>query len=685
MPTADSNYSWDLDGDGIDDVRFESSYSGIAAGLDTFYAHYNYGLGELDNTILLYFTGEAYNANGPHYKVWNSTTGSNTMYMANFVNGIQQTTKATLNIVLQFSYSGSFVNSLHGDDRVVMSSTNATVGFVYDYIWTISASERYSWFTYYWISILKGYDQYALEVIYADSNYDAYITMREVYWFMWNNPLTINCGVIAPYPQYWSSSDPDVGSIQTLCGKVKYDLFTRDDTNDCGNQPYLTANNCDSPDIWNRNNQDGVQTHQPIVKQGINYFYVKVRNRGSFVSNTDSIQIYLQPMSTNLSRFRRLLATAPIPQLHPNSEIIVCVPAYVPNMYSGNGFSIITEIKSSRDITLRNTNSLYDYVAGSNNISLKNTALFYYCTNENGVSIPTASFRSSANNYGTTPNSLNFGIKTNANDLKLNDVAEVYITINRSFMEMWPEDDRTMSGLEQINDSIFLVTSDNVVIHGFVPPADEDTLSGVKVEIFYRAEHAEYEDNFEICAKQYSGDFLIGGLTLEASKKSRLPFNANAGNDTCVLAGDCAMLTATAIGEPAVYNWYNQAGALVDTGRTIVVSATANTAYTLEVISKTDGYKAYDNVNICVVHGKINSVSPNPAPASTATLAVNCQLENYYSYKLAIFTQSGIEISATDVQKNTELLDISSLHAGVYTIALICDGSTIDSKTIIKQ
>ena len=37
------------------------------------------------------------------------------------------------------------------------------------------------------------------------------------------------------------------------------------------------------------------------------------------------------------------------------------------------------------------------------------------------------------------------------------------------------------------------------------------------------------------------------------------------------------------------------------------------------------------------------------------------------------------------VQESTELLDISSLQAGVYTIALICDGSTIDSKLFIKQ
>jgi hypothetical protein len=62
------------------------------------------------------------------------------------------------------------------------------------------------------------------------------------------------------------------------------DLYIRDDAADPGTESYHAGTFWDSPDVWIRNHDDGGLTHEEPKAGHDNWFYARVRNRGSAVA-----------------------------------------------------------------------------------------------------------------------------------------------------------------------------------------------------------------------------------------------------------------------------------------------------------------------------------------------------------------------------------------------------------------
>ena len=176
-------------------------------------------------------------------------------------------------------------------------------------------------------------------------------------------------------------------------------------------------------------------------------------------------------------------------------------------------------------------------------------------------------------------------------------------------------------------------------------------------------------------------DKALGGETFMISKGQREGFQANAGPDKATQKAAPVMLSAISIGEIAVYNWYDQDGNLVYTGKDLTVSPIISQEYKLEVISGIDGFKDYDSVQVVVKNQYIASISPNPATSSTTVAFVLDSASSAYVMILPAGGGTGTNHILNVTQTQLTLSTIN-LVPGSYTVVLVCDGVAVDAKQL---
>jgi serine protease len=152
----------------------------------------------------------------------------------------------------------------------------------------------------------------------------------------------------------------------------------------------------DSPDIWVRHQNDGIQVHQiPDYAENSNYVNVRVTNKSCVPSSGNNIlKIYWANAYRGLSwpaKWNGLpwpgpngtivggsVANITIPSMSPGSEIILTTAWNTPNPdnFTGDNFSLLARIESVADpMTTAEGYSLWTNVKNNNNIAWKNTKL----------------------------------------------------------------------------------------------------------------------------------------------------------------------------------------------------------------------------------------------------------------------------------------------------------------------
>ncbi len=107
--------------------------------------------------------------------------------------------------------------------------------------------------------------------------------------------LCFNESAIATYLN--SNGNPATLVYPPACVTVKptlHDLYCKDHPADNGDIPSNPNQEpfWESPDVWNRRQQDGIQQHENPQAGQVNYVYVKVRNRGNALMTNISVDLY---------------------------------------------------------------------------------------------------------------------------------------------------------------------------------------------------------------------------------------------------------------------------------------------------------------------------------------------------------------------------------------------------------
>lgn len=192
----------------------------------------------------------------------------------------------------------------------------------------------------------------------------------------------------------------------------------------------------------------------------------------------------------------------------------------------------------------------------------------------------------------------------------------------------------------------------------------------------------ENEFKYYVTQTLESGEFSGGELYhLKMGEDWRM-YDADAFTSTQTISKtDTATLSAASIGEPAVYQWYNSAGKLIDTGQVIKFTPQNSDKYMLRTVAKSDGFVDYDSVSVDVVHNAIQNIAPNPASgqvtivydaknANTAEIRIQAAFGSYH-YNYSINTNN-----------NSIIIDVSNYQIGVYSVMLIHDGVIVDTEQL---
>ncbi len=495
------------------------------------------------------------------------------------------------------------------------------------------------------------------------------------------------------------------------------DLIVKDGNDDIGLQPNtITSHIWNSSDIWIRNYDDNLYEHQNpnINTEGsINYIYVKVANKSCVSSIGDEkLKLYWAKASTSLDwdnswngstfitgqKRGDFIGEVPIPIIAPGEEIILKFPWIVPdpNQYTTINpepwhFCLLARIEAPLDpMYIAETPNLYFNVKNNNNIAWKNVTVV-------NTMLPLSVDSSGNNNSGVIAvgNPFNqphtFYLELIKEELETGkpifDEAEVSLKMDQVLFNAWDRGGKAAQIMEAtLDEKKKIIKGNNVILDNLsFYPNEIGTLS---LTFNFLIKEITDKSNYvyHVIQKDSETDEIIGGETFIIKKQDRPLFNAYAGGDKEINKNEPITISALQISEPAIYNWYDNYGNLIFSGKDLSISSCVSQKYKLEVIATADGFKDYTEVEIKLKPSSLSVISPNPA---SNLINIKYNLNEVNSAYLMILSDCGIFDTSNNyiLDLNTSEININleNYINGFYTVALVCDGQIVDAKTFIKQ
>ena len=472
-----------------------------------------------------------------------------------------------------------------------------------------------------------------------------------------------------------------------------------------------------SEDIWVRNQNDGswIDTHQNPVYNSVspNYVYVRVTNNSCETSSgTDDLKLYWAKASTSLywpDHWNGTLympdptnpnpvlmgdeiGTLDIPVLGPGESKILEFQWAVPNPQDYVGinpnpwhFCLLARIDTPNDpMTFPEGMIITENVKNNNNLAWKNTTVIEMVPN---TTSQIGGVIAVGNPYSSTKTfNLQFIKGSNEIGPAIYEEAEVSVEMDDVFYDAWVRGG--MQGQNLTTTSMVskkrIATGNNMTLSNILFDPNEIGTAYVKFNFLTAQLTAKKDFVYHAIQRDALTNEILGGETYEIHKLPRPVFDADAGNDETIDRSESVTISAAQINEAAVYNWYDPEGNLIYTGTELTVSPDVTKTYKLEIITDTDGYKDYDEVEVTVNPYKLESLVPNPA---TSQVSVNYIADEASSaYLMVVSTVTGISNNyILDVNETSINLNVSGYSSGIYSVALVCDGEIVDSKNLAKQ
>ena len=491
------------------------------------------------------------------------------------------------------------------------------------------------------------------------------------------------------------------------------DLYIRDQENDFGIEPNDTGENnmWSSPDIWVRNQDDGIenQEHQNPIFGQTNYVYVRVTNKGEFASTgNEKLSLHWAKAGTNLSwpehwngsigppLMGDLLGEKTIPVIQSGEENIVSftwdnIPD--PSLYGTDDawhFCLLSRIVSPDNdpMAVAEGSSVYMNTFNNNNIAWKNVSIIGQGSLSRNPGATIA--------IGNTDYQTGGGGETHCYDIELKvpkpfgppsilDVAEVTLTLDDIVYNSWVAGGKQGKNVKDIKNNQIRITGDNAFLQNLCfAPGESGTIF---VGFNFLMSVSDYEKDlfkYQVTQMTTIDHEIIGGELYIIHKPSHSKFKANAGDDKNISKNESIFIDAESINEDAEYNWYDSKDSLVHTGTTMNVSLDTTTKYKLEVIADIDGYKDYDEVTIHVKQYEITSIVPNP---TNGLVTINYDVENVSSAYILLSNpdNTSTETINLDLNQGSFTLDASNRQPGYYGLTLIVNDQIVDQKLLVVQ
>ncbi len=491
------------------------------------------------------------------------------------------------------------------------------------------------------------------------------------------------------------------------------DLMIKDSKDDVGDEPNLnTSRMWTSSDIWVRNQNDGkitpVHQNPTYSSSEPNYIYVRVTNLScQTTTGTETVSVNWAKANTALqwpenwdgslqvedAVMGGVVGTGTIPPLAPGQEGIVEIPWYVPNPddYVGINdnpwhFCLLANINATNDpLTTSMTPNPNHMVRENNNLAWKNVTVIDVNEDSNDASDGIGAVVGIANPSDIQRTFILEFVKEDVETGKpIYEEAEVGIKMDQVLHDAWERGGKIASETEDTNVDNKKIAKGHVLLENLQLNPNEYGTLYLSFNFLTKELSEKRKYRYHVIQKDATTGEVIGGETFEINKRYRQSFYADAGNTREIKQNEEITLSAEQLFEAAKYNWYDEDGNLVYTGKDFEVSPEITTKYKLEVIAKTDGFKDYAEVEVKVEPYQLISLSPNPA---NTLVTVNYNIENTSSAYLIVTEQSNGVSNNYILSPNSDskLINLNNYAPGYYIVTLVCDGQIINSKHLIKN
>jgi len=505
------------------------------------------------------------------------------------------------------------------------------------------------------------------------------------------------------------------------------DLHMRNSVNDYGIEPdnvTRTANYVlwNSPDIWIRNQIEySYNNENPVYENSSSkaYVYVRVINKSNthYQTGDATLKLYWSKLHNSNSwpsiwdgstTVNGVVVGGLLPDLNGNTNG-VSIPAMkageeqilifewdVPNPNDFNGifpyndssdFSFLARIESNDDPIddLTNQNEVLEgtdvwvNAKNNNNIAWKNVTIIE--TKPIGSLAKGVNISNLSNETKTY--TLEFIKEDNSTGKAIYEEAEVTIQLDSDLYQNWQTNGSVVNNAT-IKNQQFKVTDNNVVFDNITLSSNEIQSLQISFNFLTNQLTNKQEFLYHFIQRDKETNDIVSAKTFYIKKGESSVFDANAGDDKEIDKTQSVTLSAVTIDDPAIYNWYDPQGNLIYTGQNITVSPEITKEYKLEVIKEADGFKDYDNVIVEVNPFVLGTLTPNPVQD---TVSINYIAEDANSAYL-IFTELNTNNTYNfilDATENIIEINMVNYNTGIYFVTLVCDGSAITNKTIIKN
>lgn len=677
----------DLDLDGTNDIQYAATLSNIQTVLQ------NLSTKLVENDHLFIYVidhgGSTDEISNSYINLWGNEklhdyTLANwlTPFTNNFVN---------VNVVLGQCFSGGFIDDLTKVGCVVATASSGS-----EYSW--SCYDRpYDEFVYQWTSAINKANSYGTYVS-SDTDNNGRITMDEAFAYAKSHDRADES------PQY-ISTPTSVGedlAFNNLASSV--DLYIKDNDEDTGKEPNLTTDAFwRSPDVWVRNIDDGIETHEnPYYSEDHTaaIVYIKIYNRGKKdYDGKDNLwaHVYWAKAATGITvktwKGRELYNNEVITGEHLRAVKIPAIPAdscktvkvnwSLPLDMIGteedNGsekhhFCLIARIMDSYlDDAYDPTKYNYFDVQGDNNIAQKNVSIISRMEASQNTSVFVRNMQNTVHNYSLEIRPLQ------ESDAQIFSKAKVEMTMSKPILEAWERGGLQYKNLSYTptTDSLKVVfTSPESKLENIRLYGDEFEKVSLKFD-FHTATPTGTTYSFDLIQRDENGK-IVGGETfiVEAPLIRVL--------DPIVITpielGDGLIrLDANLDGTEQITEWTDANGSIISNSSSVIVSPSLqNSTYSLKVLNS-EGELATESIELEPTNG-IKSATPT----TSVNNFIDIEFDNEVSSSNGLISVSsvinGLTVLNTPIPTGSKVmrLDTSTLSSGMYILSYIIDGQIAD-------
>ncbi|MDE7463225.1 MAG: C13 family peptidase [Muribaculaceae bacterium] len=262
----------DLDGDGNNDVNFAATLSDLAIIFEELKTKLT-----PDDQLLIYVIDHGdfdEELKSSYICLWNEQR----LYPPTLNEWICTLEAGSINCIFGQCYSGGFITPLQGKNRVI--STACTEDEL-----SYARNEHYDAFVEAWTFALLNDTFFNFDLVNSpDTDGNGKINMLEAFNFAHDNDVRGPKFSGSEHPQFFTGKKILAETLIMAEIPILDDLLIRDSILDLGDESKMSKYINDSPDMWIRKSNDGLQIHQQVSfsNPGIeeNFVYVRIHNNG---------------------------------------------------------------------------------------------------------------------------------------------------------------------------------------------------------------------------------------------------------------------------------------------------------------------------------------------------------------------------------------------------------------------